>query len=226
MLAVLAAFLAWHAVGATSTYVVWLLWGVFAVSIAWLAIVTHRLVLTHDWKPRSTFEEFSFRRLAWFIGALLLIGFAVIAITMIVATLAANIVIGPRYIAAGETPPPDPPGEYFEWIKSFSTVIAYFFVGRISLLLPAIAVDRKPSLAEAWRCSRGSSWKLAIIVGALPWILEQTTIVLWREGSSSVEIASLGILTAVFAIVGFVALSLSYYELTHASAPPPTHPPA
>jgi hypothetical protein len=205
MLALLAVFLAWHTLSLNSSEVTWFLWGAFVISIAWLAIATHRLVLTHGWKPHGALAEFSFRRFAWFVGALLFIWLAVLVITMIVATIAANIVIGPRYVAAGETPPPDPPREYFEWLQSFGTVVAYFVVGRFSLVLPAIAVDRKPNLLEAWRCSRRNSWRLAFIVGALPWILERVTYVLWRDVPMTLEIACFGILFGAFAIIGFVA---------------------
>ena len=225
MLALVAAFLAWQTLSFSSPSAQWATWATFVVSIAWLAIATHRLVLTHAWNPQSALSEFSFRRFAWFVGALVFIMLAVLVITMIVAIIAVNIVIGPRYVAAGEPPPSATPQETLEWIQRFGSAVAYFISARISLVLPAIAMDRKPDLVEAWRCSRRNSWRLAVIVCALPLALDEITAALWRNGSTTLEIALLGILTGIFSVIGFVALSLSYFELTHESAPPPTHPP-
>jgi hypothetical protein len=74
--------------------------------------------------------------------------------------------------------------------------------------------------------SRGNAWKIAIVVGALPWVLNLVIDALWREDATTFEVASLGILTGVFGIISIVALSLTYFELTRESALPPTHPPA
>src|SRR5687768_2085805 len=89
MLAFVAAFLAWQTSSFNSDSAHWVTWSAFVVTIAWLAISTHRLVLTHSWNPHSAFAEFSFRRFVWFVGALVFIWLAVLAITMIVATIAA-----------------------------------------------------------------------------------------------------------------------------------------
>ena len=73
--------------------------------------------------------------------------------------------------------------------------------------------------------SRRNGWRLAIVVGVLPWCLQQLTDLMYRNGASSMEFAILVVLAAALVIVEVVALSLSYWELT-SPAPPPTHPPA
>lgn len=50
-------------------------------------------------------------------------------------------------------------GKVFIWI----VYAPIYYVGtRISLVLPAAAVDRRTQLGEAWRLSRGNGWRLAI----------------------------------------------------------------
>jgi len=46
-----------------------------------------------------------------------------------------------------------------------------YFLGRFSLMFPAITVDLKPTLAWAWATSIGNGWRLALLVGALPFAL-------------------------------------------------------
>lgn len=49
--------------------------------------------------------------------------------------------------------------------------IAYF-IGRWSLVFPATAVDERPNLRWAWDISRGNSWRLMLLVGLTPFIVQ------------------------------------------------------
>lgn len=195
----------------------------FAAAIAWLAIRTHRLVLATDWQAESAFGEWSTRRFALFAGALVVLWLLQTAITVAAMTLIANILVPPRYIATGEMR--DPPMLNILWIGATASVIAYWIVARFSLILPQIAIDLHPDLRAVVNASRGNGWKLAIIVGLLPWILQWITDALYRDGATTFEVASIAVLIGVSAIVQVTALSLAYYELTRSPAPPPTPPP-
>ncbi|MBH0206155.1 MAG: hypothetical protein HP498_10155 [Nitrospira sp.] len=51
-----------------------------------------------------------------------------------------------------------------------------YLIGRLSLLLPAIAVDDQASLRSVWSQSKGNGWRMALLVGWMPiliHILEQ-----------------------------------------------------
>jgi len=53
-----------------------------------------------------------------------------------------------------------------------------YLIGRLSLLLPAIAVDDQASLRSAWSQSKGNGWRMALLVGWMPiliHVLELTT---------------------------------------------------
>ena len=226
MLVIVVAQLAWNsAIFGSSRFADAALWCVFVAAFAWLAIATHRLVLIHGWSHRDTIEEFSLRRFAWFVGALLFLWAAAAIAIVLTMTLVMMSTVGPSYVPAGEAPPAGPSQEHFDWMQNLATAAACVLLSRISLVLPSIAMDRRPNLVEVWRFSTGNSWRLAVIVGALPWALNAITNLLWRNGATTFEVACLAVLTGVFAIIGFVALSLAYFELTHESAPLPTHPP-
>jgi hypothetical protein len=205
----------------------WLAWGTYVIAAAWFATTLHRLVLANGWEARPGFTDLQLRRIVIFAGALVVLWALYYTIVMIVTLMLGLAINAPdiiRYVPAGETPPSrrlDP-----EWVRVVARVLACWCVARYSLVLPAIATDRKPDLGDIVRKSSGNATKLAIIIGALPAALELITNGLWRDGATSVEVALLSVLSSVLAIFGIVALSLSYYELTHASAPPPTHPPA
>jgi hypothetical protein len=52
-----------------------------------------------------------------------------------------------------------------------------YLIGRLSLLLPAIAVDDQASLRSAWSQSKRNGWRMALLVGWMPilfHLLEQT----------------------------------------------------
>ncbi len=49
------------------------------------------------------------------------------------------------------------------WISVFFALpMASYITGRLSLVLPAMAVDRKRPLRQAWRLSAGNGWRLVI----------------------------------------------------------------
>jgi hypothetical protein len=70
----------------------------------------------------------------------------------------------------------------------------------------------------------GNSWRLAVVVGLLPWLLGALTSMLTREGASDVEWCLLQVIVSVTLVIEVVALSLAYRELT-APEPPPMNPP-
>ena len=66
---------------------------------------------------------------------------------------------------------------YFPWLL-LELIPCGYLIGRLSLLLPAIAVDNQASLRSAWSQSKGNGWRMAILVGWIPILihfLELTT---------------------------------------------------
>ncbi|MHB8742760.1 MAG: hypothetical protein ACYC9L_06495 [Sulfuricaulis sp.] len=63
---------------------------------------------------------------------------------------------------------PDP----WELISTFSepffAIVSIYIVCRLSLVLPATAIDEHRNFSWAWKCSRGQGWRLLAIVGLFP----------------------------------------------------------
>ncbi|GKS57607.1 hypothetical protein YTPLAS18_11340 [Nitrospira sp.] len=70
-----------------------------------------------------------------------------------------------------------------------------YLVGRLSLVLPSIATDREATLMDAWRLSKGNTWRLTFLIGVIPilfflsegwgmngiqWVLGSTTLESFR----------------------------------------------
>ena len=201
----------------------------YLLAVSWLAITIHRLVLLDEPDARPRFDAASLRRLAIFFGVAIGIWILYVGLVMLITGGVLNIFNPPRYIPAGTTPDQLPAKLKLpvsgQWVVNLAAFLAYWIVARVSLMLPAIALDRKPDLLAAWLASRRNGWRLAIVIGALPWCLQQLTDLMYRNGASSIEFAILVVLGAALIIVEVVALSLSYWELT-SPAPPPTPPPS
>ncbi len=194
------------------------------LAMLWLALAMHRLVLVLDWQPQRLFGELKLGRLLRFFGAGIWLAIVYTAVYLLVmATLAF------AGEAAGSIPQEESVWDrmfsFDGWANEVGSALAYLVIGRLSLVFPAIALDRDANYGAFWRMSRGNGWRVAITVGALPWFLDSIISAMWREETSLFEIAGLGVLTGVVTIVEVIALSLTYRELTHAFAPPPTHPP-
>ncbi len=202
---------AWyHAAKLMPTYLGWaacLLWGALFV---WFAVTCHRLVLldaatvASRIAPRWSWRETRF--LFWLIGVWL----AFMVVMLSVATVAMNLVPGVR----------GRPEIWSDWIEPLSRVPAYYVAARLSLVFPAVALDRTVGLRWSWRLTKGQGWRMFIVVAMLPWLLSETLALLWRGGAGAVETAVLTFAgTALFA-VEIAALSLSYRELTREEATP------
>lgn len=201
----------------------------YAMALSWLAISLHRLVLLDVPDARAPIDAAGLRRLAIFFGVLVAIWVLYLGLTMLILGGVLNILHPPKFNPAGTAPNPlsetMPSPFAADWIVRVAGFVAYWVVARVSLMLPAIALDRKPDLIAAWLASRRNGWRLAIVVGALPWCLQQLTNLLYRGGATAVEYAIVVVVATLFVIVEVVALSLAYWELT-SPAPPPTPPPA
>ena len=206
-----------------------LLIALYGIATSWLAIAVHRLVLLDAPDASVRFDIPGLRRLAIFFGIVVSLWVLYQGLTLLTSSGILNIFSPPRYIPAGAEPGKVPERMNlpvsFEWIVNVGRALSYWIVARVTLMLPAIAIDRKADLIAAWSASRRNGWRLAIIVGALPWCLQQLTNLLYRDGATLVEFGILVVLATIFVVIEVVALSLSYWELT-SPALPPTHPPA
>ena len=91
--------------------------------------------------------------------------------------------------------------------------VAAFVFGRMALLLPATALDRRENIGWAFDRSAGNAWRMAVVAGVLPMLLSELPGLMYWMGDGFAVIVLLGLVTVLFWIVEIVALSLSYREL-------------
>ncbi len=170
------------------------------------AVVCHRVFVLGDesmigqglvwWSSRET------RFLGWLIG----LGFC--AATITVLGMIVSMIVG-SMMTNGDQEPSQVGivGSLF----LVDLVVAYF-VGRWSLVLPATAIDDRPSLSWAWSTSRGNGLRLMVLVGLFPMGVNFASTFL-PETRSVVDSILLAPVWLYVWAVEIALLSLSYREL-------------
>jgi hypothetical protein len=199
----------------------WLLFLFYAMATSWLAVAVHRLVLLET-DDASALRAQSVKRIGLFLVGLAGLWVLYAALVLLIMSGVMNAFLL-RYVPTGGAIPQLPVP--MESVNFLATVLAFWVIARLSLVLPAIAIDHNLDVMTAWRASKRNGWRLAVIVGVLPWSLNYLAQFIYRDGASSAEFALIVVLTTLFTVIEVVALSLSFWELT-SPAPPPTHPPA
>jgi hypothetical protein len=68
----------------------------------------------------------------------------------------------------------------FYGLLALAAVPFAYLVGRLSLLLPAMAVDFQPSTKTLWSYSKGNGWRAAFLVGGIPIVSMVFLFLLWK----------------------------------------------
>lgn len=180
----------------------WAAWG--ANKILWIlfAVICHRLVLlglrpvdvapVPGWGWRET----------WFLGWVLLLYLIIMPIVLGLIMVFGTIV-----------------GQFstalFDAIyQDLGLVIGIYFFARLSLVLPATAIDVRANPLRVWRLTRGNGWRLVVVIGVFPWAFSQIAAFISGDEPGVAKAVLVTALTTVFLAVEISALSLSYRELT------------
>lgn len=94
------------------------------------------------------------------------------------------------------------------------SVFAYYFISRWSLVLPATAVeDADASLSYAWNLSDGNGWRLALLIGGVPFLTDNFLNLLPSFDSVFYLLISnfIWLMVGLFE-VGLLSLSYSYLK--------------
>jgi|KBSSwiStaDraftv2_1062776.scaffolds.fasta_scaffold229742_3 hypothetical protein len=93
-------------------------------------------------------------------------------------------------------------------------VLGTYVFARMAPVLPAAAIGARVNLPEMWRRTRGNGWRLAFVVGVLPWALAYVSSV-WGGDDPGIVV---GIVTTALSValmaVEISALSIAYRLLT------------
>jgi hypothetical protein len=194
----------------------WALYGFHGIIFTVFAVTCHRIVLlglasrsadvlTVTWSMRET------RFLMWIVltyGAYVAVWVACFTVIgMLVGTIALAATKGVPGREVLQAP-------WLRWISYLVYLPAMYCFSRLSLVLPATAIDRKMNLKEAWRLSEGNGWRLVVIVGVLPWMFSYLLGGIFRENATWPEVVGVMTLLVVTSAFGIVALSLSYWAVT------------
>jgi membrane-anchored glycerophosphoryl diester phosphodiesterase (GDPDase) len=100
------------------------------------------------------------------------------------------------------------------WAQVPVLIIPTYVLARLSIILPATAVEKKTSLLAAWRLSRKNGWRLVFTIIYFPavifylpnWVLSKINFL------AAIPFDILGYLLS---LIGVAALTLSYSELSN-----------
>lgn len=177
---------------------------VFAI-ITIVAVGCHRgfLMSEEDIYNTKTFrwESREWKFLGWWLAISLLSGLMFMAYGLILTPLAYLFDIQQS-------------GIFVNIIQLITLLPVLYVISRWSLVLPATAVDdTEASLSEAWNLSDGQGWRLTVIIGVIPFIINNALEILPAYDSFiyGIIVAAVWLLIAVFQI-GLLSLSYSFLK--------------
>jgi hypothetical protein len=193
----------------------WALYSVYVAAFTVLAVSCHRLVLLGP-SPAPLIPKLRWGlRETKFLGWIVVLAVIFVVGRLLLMLVIANVLLltffqGTAINAEG------PPNVGAGWLKAadyIAIVISAYVVARFSVVLPATAIDDKVNLRWAWQESARNGWRLAVLVGAFPWVLFRGVDLMYRENATLPELAILVVLSVLASMLGIIALSLSYQDL-------------
>ncbi|QKT03791.1 hypothetical protein HUS23_08150 [Ectothiorhodospiraceae bacterium 2226] len=180
-------------------------WRSVVLSVAWwalfvvIAVRTHRLVLAKDEEQMAKASlRWSWRETRFF-GWLLVIYFQVALLGLLLAMLGLAIM----WVV---------PSGPFQLMVVVAVLPAAYLLARLSLIFPAVALDRPVDFGWAWARSAGNGWRLVLVVAVLPLAFSVVA-----TAANSALVAA--VLAAPLVVLEVVALSAAYRALVVETAP-------
>lgn len=197
--------LSWHFFGKQlPTALHWTLYVFYWALFVPFAVTCHRLVLL---EPRAVASRMAPRWSRRETGFFLWLAAVGVTFAGVVFVLTTSILNAP-FRWKGE-----PGGAWFQWSVFLAKLPAFYLCARLSVVFPAIAVDRKVSLKWAWDATTGNGWRLVLVVGALPWVISGAVGLLYRLIPGVATTVALTVAGFALLVVEVAAISLSYREL-------------
>ena len=199
-----------------SAFTNWVLALAYSTLVVLLAVSCHRLVLLGPgsrepgarlrWSMRET------RFAAWVLGIWVVYVVCWMTVILVVLNIAPSLFL--RTSPGGSAEPFGMSLGRVGWPELLGTIPASYLYARLVLVLPATAIDRRPTVRWAWNCSRRNGWRLLVVVGVLPIATSYLLYAVYREGASVVESAWWYVLFVILLIAEIAVLSVSYQDLT------------
>jgi hypothetical protein len=185
----------------------WLYYFLYIMCFSIFAVTCHRLILVeHSEHKKGIHLSFTSREIKFFVWVVGIYIFIAI-IQMIPMTIYYNYVL--QYGNGGEVI-----GVNSNALVQFIISIpAMYVLGRLSLVFPAVAIDKPISLSRSWSYTRNNGLRMFFIVGLFPAILSVMLGAFTRDEATLIEQVILGFVFYLIFAIEIFALSLSYKEI-------------
>ena len=182
----------------------WIFLLVYGLSFSAFAVTCHRLILIDERDRYKACKAIPGYRELKFLAWVLLIYAAKWTLERIIMFIA-QYASGGAFIEGG--------GGISGWIEPVLSIPPLYVFARLSLVFPAAAIDRKSGLRWSWLRTHGNGWRIFIVVGLFPWLVQMVFWFMWREEATVAEQVVLSIVGFVGLSIEIIALSFTYKEL-------------
>jgi hypothetical protein len=215
--ALVAFYVAWWEIGRAGTELgLWGQWGIYLFFLALyliFALTTHRLALLEAQRRSGDILPPFTRREARFTGYVLFAGIACGGISLVTTAGMAMV------LAIASLPGLGP--EVMYWAHWIGYAAGMYVFCRLAPTFPAAAIDRPMNVRDAWSLSRENGWRLLILIGAVPLVLDQGTAWIYQKAPNVSAVIAASIVMAILLAFEVCVLSLSYRELVGEETQPP-----
>lgn len=103
--------------------------------------------------------------------------------------------------------------------EPFFAIVSIFILTRLSLVLPALAIDEHYNFRWAWQRTRGNGWRLLFVVGLCPGIFLWWARVFFERGQPMLVTGLVYTAWVAVLVVTIATLSSAYQTLTQDANP-------
>lgn len=181
----------------------WITLPLFALAFTLFAVSCHRFILIRPVagaRISVAIGRREWRFMYWAAGIYVIVALC----KMIPLAVILNVEALSSSLADGEMP---------YWMTLIGSIPAWYVLGRMSLVFPAVAIDKDASLAWSWQKTRGNGWRMFAVVGLFPMLIDAAIWLVWRDEATIVEDTLLSIVYFIGLSIQIFALSFSYRAL-------------
>lgn len=199
----------WSELGTEIPFLNWSFFIIYFLSISFYAISCHRFILMGaDNKAQQPYVLIMKRIIIFSILGVFVYLLAGIPFWLIL-TITMNILPDDNLVSSSHNLTAD----NFNWVKLVLMLPFGYLVGRLSLVLPATAVDIPSSFKWSWQATKNNGVRMLVLIGVLPWLITVLLDLLWRENGTMFEYVFLSMLGYLVVAVEIFILSLAFKEL-------------
>ena len=181
-------------------------------ALASIAVAWHRLVLRQEHVQGAMYLRLD--RVVWWYAAILLF--------FLVLTVGPLVFAGTR-LSTLPGYPDNPQAVLMPLLQAYASIAAFLGIGifvlpRLSLVLPAGALGEQMTLGEAWRATRGNTWRLAwaSLLCSLPPLIP-FSVLLWyvEAGGPAVSVVGGTVYSLAYVLIVTIAVTLLSLAYRH-----------